>query len=119
MKRLVLVLALGSVGCGPHAGAVQLLTGDPLGPGACYTNFAEGLLVVQGSGTAIADETAGGSPVTSPVMWRSGFTGRWAGSQIEVMDPTGKVVATTGRRYRLSGGYYQQSFFACGEAVAR
>jgi hypothetical protein len=36
-----------------------------------------------------------------PVMWPPGFTGRRVGSEVEVLNPSGKVVATTGRSYEM------------------
>jgi hypothetical protein len=38
------------------------------------------------------------------VMWRPGFTARRVGSEVEVRDPSGTVVAVTGHRYRIDGG---------------
>ena len=35
-------------------------------------------------------------------MWPIGMTGRRVGSEIEVLDSAGEVVATTGRRYFIS-----------------
>lgn len=113
--RLALVLALSLAACGASAGGdtVKLLTGDPT-PGACFTNYAQGLLIVDAhAGTAIIDGDVGGT--TAAVMWRMGFTGRRAGSDVQVLDPTGKVVATTGRSYTIPGGYYRDAFFACGD----
>jgi hypothetical protein len=40
-----------------------------------------------------------------PVMWPSGYTARRAGSEVEVLDTQGKVIATTGRTYRISRAY--------------
>lgn len=119
-----LALAMAMSGCGiagprsdpvdPAAGdVVKLVTGVPPGVGGlsgdigCYTNSAMGLLTVDPAfGTGIRDEDAGGpTPPVTPVVWRPGFTGRRIGAQIAVLDPTGAVVATTGRRYRIAGGY--------------
>jgi hypothetical protein len=41
----------------------------------------------------------GGGP---ELTWPRGYTARWAGSEVEVLDPVGTVVLTTGRRYWLS-----------------
>jgi hypothetical protein len=125
MKRalVVLLFALGVSACGaPVQGGssdepVQLLTGDAGG----YTIWNKdgvrscfGLNVV---GQIVADPKYGTAIDATPVMWPLGFTGRWVGSEVEVLDPTGSVVATTGRRYRLDGGYWGDSprvFSACG-----
>jgi hypothetical protein len=108
------------LGCGSTVlpgDRVELLTdnGNPPTPG-CYTNSAEGQLMVDPRyGTTIVDSDVGATaPV--PVMWRLGFTGRRAGSEVEVLDPAGNLVATTGRRYRIAGGYTGENprlFWAC------
>jgi hypothetical protein len=117
MHRLsvIAVFALVLVGCSiaPPGEPVQLLTGwGPFeGMGSCYANFAAGRLVVDPEfGTAIEDNTGMTSPpLTTPVMWRPGYTGRRMGSQIAVFDPEGKVVATTGGTYRIAGGYWSET----------
>jgi hypothetical protein len=115
----MLALALGVLGCAPAA----LLTGVPPGfptdgEPACFTNSAHGRLVADPTyGTAVVDTD--GNPantVAVPVMWRPGFSARRAGGEIEVMDPAGNVVATTGRVYRIDGGYVGEDplvFWAC------
>ena len=110
------------VGCGTDP--VPLLTGAPLAGGACFTNWAEGQLVADGNyGTAIVDYDVGGT--ATPVAWRPGFTARRVASEVEVLDPAGHVVATTGRRYRIDGGYVDRGawpglptpvFWACDRA---
>jgi hypothetical protein len=55
-------------------------------------------------GTAIS-VTNGNDQVTTPVAWPRGFTGRRVGSEVEVLDPHGNVVATTGHNFTVSGGY--------------
>jgi hypothetical protein len=110
------------VACGPFAGPVQLLTGAPQGDG-CYTSGATGLLVVDALyGTAVVDEVmakvTGSARGPIPVSWRPGFTGRHAGSEVEVLAPDGHVVAITGKRYVIEGGYAAvdgvDSFWSCG-----
>jgi len=64
-------------------------------------------------GELTADPTYGTTIQGTAVYWPLGFTGRWAGSEIEVLDPDGKVIATTGRTYKLEGGYWD-GFSACG-----
>jgi hypothetical protein len=123
---LVLLLA----GCSSPAAQgkpVHLLTGVVPGytdTGGCFTDFALGKLIVDEQyGTAISDEGAGsGQPVITPVMWRPGFSGRRAGSEIEVLNPLGIVVATTNQRYQIAGGYWFESprvFVACDYVLAK
>ena len=104
MKRLVTTIAvvLCLVGCGPSAGS--LLTGDPLG-GGCYLATGSGRLVVDPSyGTAIIGD-GGTVDQLTVVAWRPGYTARRNGSEVEVLDPQGRVVATTGHSYIVPGGY--------------
>jgi hypothetical protein len=114
-----LALALCLLGCGSVVlpwDRVELLTSD--GPNLCYTSETGGPLIVdRTNGTAIdsGDPTA---PV--PVMWPRGFSGRWAGSEVEVLDPDGTVVATTGRSYRIGGGSAGEDprvWLACGWVI--
>lgn len=103
-----LALALCLVGCGGLlSDRVQLLTGPPNHDGACFAATGSGLLVVDPMyGTAIIGPDSmvelGDEPVT--VAWRPGFTARRIGSEVEVLDPWGNVVATTGRSYTIFGG---------------
>lgn len=103
----------------PLLNGVPLLTGVPpmVGGGGCFTNSAMGLLVVDAAaGTAIIDEDVRAS-VPMRVMWRPGFSARRVGSEVEVLDQGGSVVATTGRRYRIDGGYVDGAFWACDRVV--
>jgi hypothetical protein len=108
MKRLVTTIAvvLGLVGCGPSG--VSLLTRDPFGGKGCYVAEASGRLVVDPShGTAIIppDGSTGTVRDRTIVAWRPGYTARRIGSEVEVLDPQGRVVATTGHSYIIPGGY--------------
>jgi hypothetical protein len=137
IATIVVALALCLVGCGwlpPYGDPVQLLTGPPDGNGGgCFAASASGLLVVDAThGTAIVGNNLpsmvglGDVPVT--VAWRPGFTARRSGSEVEVLDPQGSVVATTGRSYLIPGGYVSAGgsslnwpglttdvFWACGD----
>ena len=104
MRRVIstLALALCLLGCGSVVlpwDRVDLLTRAPMTVGggpSCYTAATTGLLTVDPVyGTAIG---------SMAVMWPLGFTGRRVGSEVEVLDPHGKVVAMTGRIYELRGG---------------
>jgi hypothetical protein len=121
---LALALQLASVATACTGPSVPLLTGrGGLGPVAngivsCYTDFAVGQLVVDAAyGTAIVEN---GRP--TPVMWPPGSTARRAGSEVEVLDKQGSVVARTGSRYQIEGGHggeNPRSFVACGYVLAR
>jgi hypothetical protein len=85
-------------------GSLPLLTGDPL-DGGCYLAEGGGTLVFDPSyGTAIIGEGGTVDGLTI-VAWRPGYTARPNGSEFDVLDPQGRVVATTGQRYLLHGGY--------------
>ena len=117
---LSLLLVLVAAGCG---GSVPLLTGSGIGSATggmvgCYTNFAQGQLVVDAAyGTAILENGH-----ATPVMWPEGSTGRRSGSDVEVVDKQGTVGARTGGRYQIEGGYSGESpraFVACGYVLVR
>jgi|SRR5262245_18666751 len=115
MRRLVgsAALALALLGCyaggastrvaapTPSPGAVPLLTGAL----SCYAGG-------EGGATAplLAEPQYGTSWLGMPVMWPSGYTARRAGSEVEVLDTQGKVIATTGRTYRISRAYAPELF---------
>jgi hypothetical protein len=108
-----LALALCLVGCARlplNGDPVQLLTSPPRFIPGCFTNSASGPLIVDPKyGTAIIDEimikVTGTRPPPIPVAWRPDFTARRIGSEVEVLNPQGNVVATTGRSYVIAGGY--------------
>lgn len=136
-KRALVALVpwLFVLACGPFA-SVPLLTGVPphgvsdTGQIGCYTSAATGLLRYDPTvGTTIEDETAMTlAPVAVPIMWLPGFSARRLGSEVEVLDADGNVVATSGRRYRIDGGYVGgdsswpeqplRVFWACARIVA-
>jgi hypothetical protein len=103
--------------------SVALLNNDAADPmnGQCYLSFIEGELVTDPvTGTAIIGRNGGSTDVRFPVMWPAGWTGqRTAFSDVEVLDPTGKVVVRTGTRVHLMGGSYNRypdAWLACSEA---
>jgi hypothetical protein len=121
MKKFfwVLVRALSVVGCGsaPPVGPVpvKLLTYHE----HCHPAPVVGLLVVDPLyGTAIRFSDYGAS---EPVAWGPGFTGRHAGSEIEVLAPDGSVLAVTGKCLEFAGvgGMVGgiEALEACGYAV--
>jgi hypothetical protein len=102
-----------------YLGPVSILTGN----GGCFLNAIDGPLVVDPKyGTAMA---FGDHMVV--IAWGSGYTARRDGSEVSVLDPDGNVVATTGKKYRIEGGFqssYQFNpplpvdvFFACGSGI--
>lgn len=109
LATIVVALALCLGGCGslPGSEPVQILTAPEL---ECFAADAAGRLVVDPTyGTAIIGDghtnmlVGGNVPVT--VAWPPGFTARRSGSEVEVLDPQGNVVATTGRSYQFNAGY--------------
>jgi hypothetical protein len=92
----LLVVALSLVSCGSRNEQVPLLTEDVLLPDSCWLLYK----VVD----VAADATVGtlDKATGEPLKWPTGFTAWRAGPQVEVHDPEGKVVLTTGARYRLS-----------------
>jgi hypothetical protein len=54
----------------------------------------------------------GGGP---ELTWPRGYTARWAGSEVEVLDLEGNVVLTTGKRYWLSPLWPPHNKFVVGE----
>ena len=120
MKRVAatLVVALVLVGCGMlPPGPVHLLTPGPadqiIGSSVYNTYGPDGCVSMPHAGDLVADATygtafiaTGGAAATPlPVVWRRGFTGRRSGSEVQVVDPQGNVVAVTGHAYRFNGGY--------------
>jgi hypothetical protein len=98
-------LAVCLLGCGGVLRQqVPLITVDVLVPDSCWLLYR----VVD----VIADPTFGTvvKGDGSPLKWPTGFTAWRAGSEVEVRDPAGNVVLTTGGRYRISpannGGPY-------------
>ncbi len=129
MRRTIasLVLAAGVVGCDaaaplgePFALRTSWEPGSAAYPGACRPGWwAEGLLVVDPNGGTAMNVDGGDRPAgsTISVLWWPTFTGRRVGSEVAVLGPDGKVVATTGRRYRIEGSFEPIGFVACGDEV--
>jgi hypothetical protein len=65
------------------------------------------------SGLLVADETNGTAigPLRKPVLWPPGFTARRVGSEVQVLEGLGRVVATTGQTYVLDGGGDQAPYW--------
>jgi len=86
----LLVAAVLATGCGER---VELLTADL----ACYLGGE-----APRTAELVADAEQGTTFTGLPVVWPTGFTGRRAGSEVEVLDAGGNVRATTGRRYWIA-----------------
>jgi hypothetical protein len=115
MRQVAIGLAVAALllGCGTSNGEqVPLTTAQVLIPDSCWLVYR----VVD----VIADPTVGTvvKGDGSPLRWPSGFTGWRVGSEVEVHDGAGKVVLTTGGRYRISpannGGPYDPNDFVAG-----
>jgi hypothetical protein len=109
MRRVIAALALGLclLGCAP---SVPLrIDNAASAEDCCLLSF----MVID----VVADPTFGtvNKADGAPLTWPPGYTGRWAGSEVEVLDPAGKVVLTTGGRYWLSPLYPPWDRFVVGE----
>lgn len=109
MKRRVttsLVLALCLLGCGLER--VELAISNlPVAEGGCYTvSWIYWLVADPEHGTVYKDDPDDRG--ANPLYWPPRYTGWRVGTEIEVRDPTGRVVAVTGRRYRIEMGLTPQ-----------
>ncbi len=104
----LLLLTFAVAACGTSVG---IKTGSL--DGGCYMSGVTGELVADpAAGTAITDGMSGQRVA---VTWPVGWTGRQAGSEVEVLNQSGEVEARTGTRVSLMGGYWTDgSFLTCG-----
>ncbi len=119
-RQVAFLLMITSAGLVGGLAVVDGLPGQPVAlltdaedgmHGACFLSFIEGELVTDPvSGTAIIGRNGGSTEERLPVMWPLGWTGRRTlFSDVEVLDPTGRVVVRTGTRVHLMGGGYGPS----------
>jgi hypothetical protein len=114
---LAAAIAIASYGVPTPLKTGSLNPDAPPGSVGCYTSGVSGeLLDDPGAGTAIIDSMDGRRVL---VTWPIGWTARRAlfgGTQ--VIDERGMVVARTGTRVYLMGGYWyvDNSFLTCGPA---
>lgn len=106
--------------------AIALLTATPHdqidGLGSCYMSGITGDLeadLVFGTAVVETVHLQGGSQKQAswPVKWPLGYTGRQSGSAIEVLDGSGRVVARTGTKVELAGGYENGDWAACARGI--
>lgn len=141
---IALALMVSLAGCGfLGSQPVKLLTASgPQGVHGCCVPVVSGLLLpdeefgtvinVDGEGqTVVGIRLDGGlnfgdteaylRPVEGGrillVTWPQGYTGRQVGSEVEVLNASGEVVATTGRRY-VCAQHVDGSWSACAAAEA-
>jgi hypothetical protein len=129
MRRAIatLALALSLIGCGSPPSPIEpfepvrLTTSwEPgaAGSPSCRPGWwAAGRLVVDPThGTAMMVESGdyhGPKDVPMPVLWWPTVSARRIGNDIAVISPDGKVMAMTGRRYRIEGSFERVGFVAC------
>jgi len=120
MKRLIWGLGAALVlGCGQSvpSGEPFGLTTDASGISCGASAYLEGLLIPDTTyGTMVQDAKGD----TTRVIWRMGYSAlRLAGGEVVVLDRDGKVVATTGRSYRIGGQNDRAfgGFWACADDV--
>jgi hypothetical protein len=96
---ITLVLALWVLGCGSlPPDHVRLGIAPNARRGGCYLTYSVYDLVADPtSGTAVRSDTG----EIGALYWPPGYTGHRVGSEVEVRNPDGKVVATTGGRYAI------------------
>ena len=101
MRLIVAVLAMALCLLGCAASGIQLKTIEMHvgGEGDCMLMYwiAD---VAADPQFGTVDKTSG-----EPLTWPSGYTARWAGTEVEVLNRSREVVLTTGQRYRLSPAY--------------
>jgi len=131
---LALGIAVGVAFVGPRGSPVTILTGTGGIPGntagsahpSCYTSSIFGELVTDPTyGTAVIEhDSTGHNPDRRyPVMWLPGDTGRESGSEVEILDRTGSVIARTGQDWQIAGGFQsgsdgQLDWVACGHVLS-
>jgi hypothetical protein len=96
MRRIItgLALALLLLSCGSPNPQVPLTTVE--NQSCCFLSYS--VLDVKASSTFGTVVKGSGAPL----RWPAGYTAWRAGSEVEVRDPNGKVVLTTGGRYWIS-----------------
>jgi len=108
----LLAVTLGAAGCttaqppegtDASSGPVLALSTWSPGPDASYMGAPlSGELLVSGLGCTYVEQE---QDLRIGLLWPQGFTARWEGKQVSIQDAKGAVLATSGSRVSLSGGY--------------
>ena len=118
VKRLALamLLILAAAGCtgGPSASADTVALKGRIDGSHCHAGFTDGTLVAQAIGVGMLRDEDGR---IVDIYWPDGFTGRRAGTEIDILDGSGRVVARTGQRYKLLGGGDGGVVLVCAEGI--
>jgi len=118
-------MAIASAACasGPPVALFTATAHDQIdGLGSCYLSGITGELeadLVFGTAVVETVQLQGGSQEQAswPVKWPLGYSGRQSGSAVEVLDGSGHVVARTGTRVELAGGYESGDWAACARGI--
>jgi len=110
---VALVLGLAVAGCGDER--VDIATADS---DICMLNWVVGELVASPAGVAIVAEEQNGKRELS-ITWAPGMTAtRTRLGGIDIHAPDGRVVASTGQRIKLMGGYGDENAWTtCSDGV--
>lgn len=117
MRRIVtsLALALSLLGCDARVlpwDQVRLRTSDTDTTVGCFLAGREGELIVD---PELGLAWRAGPDDIRPVIWPRGFTGRRVGTNVEVLDRDGEVVATTGWKGEITYSKLEAGLvYACG-----
>jgi hypothetical protein len=112
---ILLALALGLLGCDGVVlpwDQVALRTSETDTPPDCFLSGREGELIVD---PELGLAWRADPDDIRPVIWPRGYTGRRVGSEVEVLDRDGRVVATTGWKGEITYSKLEAGLvFACG-----
>jgi hypothetical protein len=86
--------------------------------GVCVATTTLAGMLVNDPDVGLAMKDDGGN--VTPVIWSftRGYSPRQAGTQVEILDGSGRVVATTGRKYTFLGQYWlggTNKFWVCAD----
>ena len=118
MKVMALLLGLWVVGCASRTATSTpvpfKMANDVIGNPCTASKYVVGLLINDPDvGLAIQDDQG----VITRIVWRMTDSGRQLpNGEVEVLDSSGTVVATTGHKYRIGGKvatFFGDAFWAC------
>ena len=111
---IALLLVLGAAGCmgTPSPGPDTVLLKGRIDGEECHSGSTVGTLVANTIGVSIRRDEDG---QVVDVYWPGGFTGRRAGTEVEILDDGGRVVARTGQKYKLLGS--GDPVLACADGI--